>query len=146
MRTQGTEYGRQAYRSLAGSVGLTAQDRARAQRAARALRDEIDRTVLARCDAVVTANTLSTAPSVEPFRNGNPVWTVMRTLPFNVTGHPSLALPAGFANGLPIGMQIVGRAFDEGTICRIGDAFERATDHSVPRPAIGDVPEKSWEL
>lgn len=146
LRARGAEYGRQAYRSLAGGVCLTPDDHARAQRAARALRDEIDRTVLARCDAIVTANTLSTAPLVEPFRNGNPVWTAMRTLPFNVTGHPSLALPAGFAGGLPISLQIVGRTFDEATICQIGDAFERSTDHSVLQPAVVHVPERIGEL
>jgi aspartyl-tRNA(Asn)/glutamyl-tRNA(Gln) amidotransferase subunit A len=145
LRARGAEYGRQAYRSLAGGVGLTSEDCARAQKAARTLRDEIDQTVLTRCAAIVTANTLSTAPLVEPFRNGNPVWTAMRTLPFNVTGHPSLALPVGFAKGLPIGMQIVGRAFDEATLCRIGDAFERATDHSVLRPATASVPERAGE-
>jgi aspartyl-tRNA(Asn)/glutamyl-tRNA(Gln) amidotransferase subunit A len=58
----------------------------------------------------------------------------MRTLPFNVTGHPALALPIGFADGLPIGMQIVGKANEEAQICRVGAAFERSTDHSVLRP------------
>ena len=58
----------------------------------------------------------------------------MRTLPFNVTGHPVLALPVGFAGGLPMGMQIVGKACDEAQICRIGAAFEGSTDHSVQRP------------
>jgi aspartyl-tRNA(Asn)/glutamyl-tRNA(Gln) amidotransferase subunit A len=146
LRVQGAEYGRQAYRSLAGGACLTPDDLARALKAGQALRDEIDRTVLTRCDAIVTANTLFIAPLVEPFRNGNPVWTAMRTLPFNVTGHPSLALPAGFADGLPIGMQIVGRAFDEATLCRIGNAFERSTDHSVLRPAVGGASERASEI
>ncbi len=136
MRTHGAAYGRQTYRSLAAGLCLAPDDLARAQRARRVLRGEIDSTVFARCDAVVTANTLSTAPPIEPFRSGSPIWTAMRTLPFNVTGHPSLALPVGLADGLPIGMQIVGRAFDEATICRIGDAFEHSTDHSVLRPPV----------
>ena len=134
MRAQGAAYGRQAYRSLAAGVCLGPADLARARKAGGALRREIDGTVLARCHAVVTANTLSTAPHLAPFRGGDPIWTAMRTLPFNVTGHPSLALPIGLADGLPVSMQIVGRAFDEATICRIGDAFERSTDHSVLRP------------
>jgi aspartyl-tRNA(Asn)/glutamyl-tRNA(Gln) amidotransferase subunit A len=42
---------------------------------------------------------------------------------------PSLSIPAGFtAGGLPVGMQLIGRSFDETTLLRIGAAFQRATD------------------
>jgi aspartyl-tRNA(Asn)/glutamyl-tRNA(Gln) amidotransferase subunit A len=51
------------------------------------------------------------------------------TRPFNYLGLPSLAIPAGFAaSGLPVGMQLIGRSFDEATVLRIGAAFQRATD------------------
>ena len=51
------------------------------------------------------------------------------TRPVNYLGLPSLALPCGFArNGLPVGMQLIGRSFDEATLLRIGAAFQRATD------------------
>jgi aspartyl-tRNA(Asn)/glutamyl-tRNA(Gln) amidotransferase subunit A len=89
MRAQGANYGQQAYRSLAAGVCLENDDLARAKRVGRALRREIDRTILARCHAIVTANTLSTAPRAALFRAGDPTWTAMRTLPFNVTGHPT---------------------------------------------------------
>jgi aspartyl-tRNA(Asn)/glutamyl-tRNA(Gln) amidotransferase subunit A len=59
----------------------------------------------------------------------------MLTIPFNVTGHPALALPIGFsAGGLPLGAQIVGRAFDEPTVFRIGAAFEAAAGLINMRP------------
>lgn len=132
---EGANYGRQAYQTLAAGVCLTKADLARARRAARSLCDAIDTGVLARHDALVTANTLATAPAFVDCPRDRPVWTAMRTLPFNVTGHPALALPIGFAFGLPMGMQIVGRAWDEAMICRIGAAFEAATDHSVQKPA-----------
>ena len=61
----------------------------------------------------------------------------MRTLPFNVTGHPALAVPAGFVTGLPVGIQLVGPAFSEALLCRIGAAFENATDHAAQRPQAG---------
>jgi aspartyl-tRNA(Asn)/glutamyl-tRNA(Gln) amidotransferase subunit A len=134
MRARCAEYGRQAYQSLAAGACLTQGDLAQAQRAGQVLRDEINATVFRRHDAIVTANTLSTAPPLASFPADKPAWTAMRTLPFNVTGHPSLALPVGFADGLPIGMQIIGKAFDEAQICRIGTAFERSTDHSIQRP------------
>ena len=51
------------------------------------------------------------------------------TRPINYLGLPSLSIPAGFTgSGLPIGMQLIGRAFDEAMILRIGAAFQRATD------------------
>jgi aspartyl-tRNA(Asn)/glutamyl-tRNA(Gln) amidotransferase subunit A len=60
------------------------------------------------------------------------------TRPINYLGLPSLSIPSGFTNsGLPVGMQLIGRSFDEATLLRIGAAFQRATDfHArVPKPA-----------
>lgn len=60
------------------------------------------------------------------------------TRPINYLGLPSLSIPAGFtSSGLPVGMQLVGRSFDEATLLRIGAAFQRATDFHdrVPKPA-----------
>jgi aspartyl-tRNA(Asn)/glutamyl-tRNA(Gln) amidotransferase subunit A len=51
------------------------------------------------------------------------------TRPINYLGLPSLAIPSGFTkSGLPVGMQLVGRSFDEAMLLRIGAAFQRATD------------------
>jgi aspartyl-tRNA(Asn)/glutamyl-tRNA(Gln) amidotransferase subunit A len=60
------------------------------------------------------------------------------TRPVNYLGVPSLAIPSGFTkNGLPVGMQLIGRSFDEAMLLRIGAAFQRATDfhERVPEPA-----------
>src|SRR5216684_247317 len=60
------------------------------------------------------------------------------TRPINYLGLPSLAIPAGFTHrGLPVGMQLIGRSFDEAVLLRIGAAFQRATDFHdrVPKPA-----------
>ncbi len=60
------------------------------------------------------------------------------TRPINYLGLPSLSIPSGFTkSGLPVGMQLVGRSFDEATLLRIGAAFQRATDYHqrVPTPA-----------
>ena len=59
-------------------------------------------------------------------------YTPMRTLPFNLTGHPALALPPGSSDGMPLSLQIVGRAFDECRICRIGHALESAPRTNGP--------------
>ncbi|MFY0546416.1 Asp-tRNA(Asn)/Glu-tRNA(Gln) amidotransferase subunit GatA [Brevibacillus sp. H7] len=57
------------------------------------------------------------------------------TVPVNLAGLPAISVPCGFAaNGLPIGMQIVGRAFDESTILRVAHAYEQATEHHLRKP------------
>jgi aspartyl-tRNA(Asn)/glutamyl-tRNA(Gln) amidotransferase subunit A len=70
---------------------------------------------------------------------------VRQTIPFNVSGLPALSVPCGFSgdteggrigSGLPIGLHIAGRPFDEATVLRIGFAYESATDWSTRRPAI----------
>ncbi len=49
------------------------------------------------------------------------------TTPFNACGLPALSLPCGFANGLPVGLQLVGRPFDESGVLSAGHAYEQAT-------------------
>jgi aspartyl-tRNA(Asn)/glutamyl-tRNA(Gln) amidotransferase subunit A len=59
------------------------------------------------------------------------------TRPVNYLGLPSLAIPAGFTpNGLPVGMQLIGRSFDEATLLTIGGAFQRATDFHDKVPQL----------
>jgi len=59
------------------------------------------------------------------------------TRPVNYLGLPSLAIPSGFTKaGLPVGMQLIGRSFDEALLLRIGAAFQRVTDHHARRPEI----------
>src|SRR5262245_12368925 len=57
------------------------------------------------------------------------------TMPFNLTGLPAISLPCGFTrDGLPIGLQIVGRPFDEATILQCAKAYERATAWHTQHP------------
>jgi aspartyl-tRNA(Asn)/glutamyl-tRNA(Gln) amidotransferase subunit A len=59
------------------------------------------------------------------------------TRPINYLGLPSLSIPTGFTKaGLPVGMQLVGRAFDEAMLVRIGAAFQRATDFHARIPQL----------
>lgn len=50
------------------------------------------------------------------------------TCPFDVSGHPAFTIPCGKVDGLPVGMMIVGRMFDEATTIRIADAYAKAVD------------------
>lgn len=55
----------------------------------------------------------------------------------SVTGMPALSVPSGFdAQGMPIGLQLLGRPFDEATLFRAGHAFQQATDHHLRRPPL----------
>jgi amidase len=53
---------------------------------------------------------------------------VGNTAPFNASGHPAMSVPCGLVNGLPVGMMLVGRYWDEATVYRAAAAFERAGD------------------
>jgi aspartyl-tRNA(Asn)/glutamyl-tRNA(Gln) amidotransferase subunit A len=60
------------------------------------------------------------------------------TRPINYLGLPSLSIPSGFTKGgLPVGMQLIGRSFDEAVLLRLGAGFQRATDfhQKVPKAA-----------
>ncbi|UOQ84441.1 Asp-tRNA(Asn)/Glu-tRNA(Gln) amidotransferase subunit GatA [Gracilibacillus salinarum] len=60
------------------------------------------------------------------------------TTPVNLAGLPGMSIPCGFSSdGLPIGLQIIGRHFDESMIYRVGYAYEQATDHHKKRPNLG---------
>jgi aspartyl-tRNA(Asn)/glutamyl-tRNA(Gln) amidotransferase subunit A len=60
----------------------------------------------------------------------------VNTVPINLAGVPSVSLPCGFSNGLPIGLQIMGKHFDEETIIRTAYTFEQNTDFHTKAPEV----------
>ncbi|TRM79716.1 Asp-tRNA(Asn)/Glu-tRNA(Gln) amidotransferase GatCAB subunit A, partial [Sulfolobus sp. D5] len=52
---------------------------------------------------------------------------VNNTAPFDVTGHPAMSIPVGYSNGLPVGMMLVGRHFEEETILKLSNLIEQST-------------------
>ncbi|HJZ48527.1 MAG TPA: amidase family protein, partial [Roseiflexaceae bacterium] len=58
------------------------------------------------------------------------------TLPVSLAGTPGLTIPCGFSEGLPVGLQLIGRPFDEATLLRAGDAYQRVTNWHTSRPAL----------
>jgi aspartyl-tRNA(Asn)/glutamyl-tRNA(Gln) amidotransferase subunit A len=94
---------------------------------------------LARCDALVTPVAPTTA-----FRRGektdDPLTMYLSdifTISVNLAGLPGLVVPCGVDNaGMPIGLQVIGRPFDEATMLRIGATYERATDWQKRRPPL----------
>lgn len=58
------------------------------------------------------------------------------TIPVNLAGLPGISVPCGFTNGLPLGLQIIGKHFDESTVYRVAHAFEQATDYHKQKPQL----------
>ncbi len=58
------------------------------------------------------------------------------TIPVNLAGLPGISIPAGFADGLPVGLQLIGNHFDEATIYQAAAAFEATTDYHKQQPVI----------
>jgi aspartyl-tRNA(Asn)/glutamyl-tRNA(Gln) amidotransferase subunit A len=117
------------------SVLFTAHDYVQATREHRRMMVEME-PLYARFDAFVTAG-MGEAPRLADYRSVS-FWQKPSLLTaWNVTGQPVLQLPNGFGqNGLPLGMQIVGRPFGEEAILRIGHAYERATTWHTRRPSL----------
>jgi len=58
------------------------------------------------------------------------------TVPANLTGYPAMSIPCGFQDNLPVGMQIIGKPFNEETILRVARLFEQNTDYHLRRPNL----------
>jgi len=93
----------------------------------------------ARMDVLVTPTTAFAATRIEDeiSASGRDSHIHRFTCPFNLTGQPAISLPCGFdSQGLPVGLQIVGRPFDEETVLRVAHAYEQATDWHLHRPEL----------
>ena len=106
---------------------------AKAQNLSRQLRGEFNK-VFASYDLLLTPTTAMKAPPIPPADASLELWCqrafemITNTAPFDVTGHPAMSVPCGMSDGLPVGLQIIGRRYDESTIYRAASAFEHAGD------------------
>ena len=106
---------------------------AKAQNLSRQLREEFNK-VFASYDLLLTPTTAMKAPPIPPADASLELWCqrgfemITNTAPFDVTGHPAMSVPCGMSDGLPVGLQIIGRRYDESTIYRAAAAFEQAGD------------------
>ena len=122
------------YRIIAGGL-VRAEEYIQAMR----LRTDLARAM----QAVMATVDLLMLPTSEPAGKLEPVppsslfTRTSFTTPFNVGGNPALSVCSGFAaNGMPFSLQIVGRLFDECTVLRAGDAYEKATPWRDRRPVL----------
>jgi aspartyl-tRNA(Asn)/glutamyl-tRNA(Gln) amidotransferase subunit A len=109
-----------------------------AQRLRRTITDNFLAT-LSEVDVLMMPTMPVTAPRIPGPAVATPNPLTRNTFPFDVTGLPALTLPCGFdPDGLPIGLQIAGRPFDEPTVLRAARAYERATDWHTRHPRLED--------
>jgi aspartyl-tRNA(Asn)/glutamyl-tRNA(Gln) amidotransferase subunit A len=136
LQTRPELYARVTRERLMLGAFVSARQYVQAQRLRRILTRKVD-ALFETCDVLLTAIIPGPAPVLKetddgPWRRQQPLASV-----FNVTGHPAMAQPCGFAaNGLPLSAQFVGRAFDEAMVLRVGHAYEAATGWSNQRPEL----------
>ncbi len=89
-------------------------------------------------DLIALPATRTTAPTIDSVTNEDPTVGLTRlTAPFNLTGQPAISVPCGLTDaGLPVGLQLVGRMFDERTVLRAAHVFETQSGISMPHPAV----------
>jgi len=144
LRTRAAEYGPDVRERLLVGAFVSGSEYLKGQRVRRLIRDEVDR-VLGDVDVLIAPTLPIAAVPVgarEVDIDGKPQPVrpslVRYTRPFNVSGHPVASVPCGFTvDGLPIGMQVIGRTFDEATVLRLADAYQRVTDWHTRRPPLG---------
>ena len=98
----------------------------KASQVRRLIKNDFDK-VLEEVDIILTPTSPTTA-----FKKGEKAQDPMQmyladiyTVSINLAGHPGISVPAGFVNGLPVGIQMIGKYFDEGTLFKVSDKFEK---------------------
>lgn len=135
---------------LEAAVNVTAAEYLKALRVRRRIQDAFARTFRT-VDALITPQLPITAPLIDETTvpidgRAEPIPAALTRLTriYNLTGLPCLSVCCGYSgSGLPIGLQIAARPFDEAMVLRIGDAFERHTQTKVKRPDLGPAPRPS---
>ncbi|MCE2403975.1 MAG: hypothetical protein J4F43_02335 [Dehalococcoidia bacterium] len=115
---------------------LNASDYVQAQRVRQVIKRETAE-VMKGVDVLVTPTMTQPAARMDVYDPASTMHGPSFTAPFNITGLPAMSVPAGFtADGLPVGMQVVGKPFDEPTVLRVGHTYERHVRWYERRPPI----------
>ena len=141
LKTRASEYGADVRARLLTGQFVLATQYLKAQRARQVLKADVDG-VLQTVDALLVPTTPIPAPRIEDREvavdgasDDVRAWLTRCTRPVNLTGHPALSVPCGVTgDGLPVGLQLVGRQFDEGSLLRLGHAYEAVSPFRDCRP------------
>ncbi|MDE3075583.1 MAG: Asp-tRNA(Asn)/Glu-tRNA(Gln) amidotransferase subunit GatA, partial [Chloroflexota bacterium] len=109
----------------------------KAQKVRTLIKQEFDQ-VFHRFDVLVAPTSPTVAFNIGE-RTDNPLAMYLAdvcTIPVNMAGLPGVSMPCGLSDGLPVGLQFIGRPFDEATVLRAAYTFEQHTDFHLERPAL----------
>ncbi|MGI4808510.1 MAG: amidase, partial [Janthinobacterium lividum] len=136
LRSRPGDFGEDMLGRALGAVLISGSDYMEAQRERRVMLNEF-RALWTRYDAIVSPAAPGPAPAFSGWRTVNFWQKASFTAPWNVSGGPALSQCMGFsAGGLPLALQVAGRAFDETAVLRIAHAYERATGWRQRRPTL----------
>jgi len=136
LRERPDDYGDDVRLRLEMGALYQAVDYVDAQRARALIVEEWSRQLEA-VDLLATPTTPQVAARVEESELTTTITLIRLTNPFNLAGLPALSLPCGFTSGgLPIGLQLVGRHWEEATLLRVASAYEQATPWHKARPKL----------
>jgi aspartyl-tRNA(Asn)/glutamyl-tRNA(Gln) amidotransferase subunit A len=136
MQTRRSEYGRLMLGRMTYGALISGADYVQALRRRRELCTAVT-TAMADLDLLLTAGAATEAPPFEPEPTGPELDKPGFTFPFNVTGQPAMTICGGFGEGgLPVGIQLAAKPFEEALLLRACHAYEAATDWRGRRPAM----------
>jgi aspartyl-tRNA(Asn)/glutamyl-tRNA(Gln) amidotransferase subunit A len=137
LRSRPGDYGQLSRQRLMPGAFMNAGDYVGAQRRRMQMIADVEE-VFRDCDILLCASSMDPASRIEDAAETSRTYPRQARTPFNVTGHPALAMMAGLSrNGLPVSVQFVGRYFDDATVLRVAAAYERGTEWHKRRPPIG---------
>jgi len=152
LRTRARDYSPELLYRHIQALTFAAGSYVTAQRVRRVISEEFDE-AFKRADVIVTPVSIP-APTIEEcsrgmtaingekvgLRDARGSFWGLGTLPFNVTGHPAISVCCGFStSGQPIGLQIVGRPFEESTVLQVADAYETAAQWYKRKPQLDQI-------
>ena len=140
MRQRPQDFGDDVRMRIQLGLDQKAADYVRATRARDEARRSADETLFSEVDLLAMPTTLRTAVPIDSVAKDDPTLGLTRlTGPFDLTGQPAISVPCGYTEqGLPVGLQLAGRRFDERTVLRAAHAFETESGVSRPRPPVGE--------
>jgi len=134
LATRPGDYGVLARERLSIGAGLSAADYVDALRMRARLAAQT-KAAMDGLDAILTVSSMDPPPPIDDAEACARVYPRQARQPFNVTGLPAIAIPAGFTpDGLPLSIQIVGHAWQEARVYRVAHAYEQATGWYKRRP------------